>query len=238
MAIDVGIKNLAFCCMDHTNAVFFWENCDLIGDHVVKCEALTKKGKTCNKKCSYKHFSAEMCKQEGKGEGELQELGKFVYTCKTHFPKTEKITKKNILQTKKINSFLLQDIALLVQEKIQVIYQETEQIHQLDKIVIELQPKINQKMKFISHIIYSELVRLYKDAKTQIRFVPASRKLRGIIYKKYKLKNTYTNRKKMSINYVEDYIIDHDLPLLEKFNSFNKRDDACDTFNMCLQCFN
>lgn len=214
MAVDVGIKNLAFCCMDNDYNVYFWDNVNLIEDETDnKCSSLTKKNTICNKKA------------KGKCEGN--------YMCKTHFPKNKKIIQ---VKPKKVNSFLLQDIALLVQEKINFIHEQHEEIHDIDKIVIELQPRVNQKMKFISHIIYSELVRLYKNTTTQVRFVPASRKLRGIMYKKYNLKNTYANRKKMSIMYVEDFIKNNE-SLMEKFKGFSKRDDACDTFAMCLQCF-
>lgn len=94
-------------------------------------------------------------------------------------------------------------------EKIQYTYDNhLDLFQQLSNIVIELQPKINQKMKFVSHIIYGKLVELLKDQPTIIRFVRASQKLHAYTgpFIECKLKGKYAQRKWLSVEYTKWFL--------------------------------
>ena len=134
----------------------------------------------------------------------------YKYCCKTHFPKNIAFTTKlNSFKKKAINDYLLQDIAKIVLTKIQEIFNDNKDIFtNVKQILIELQPKINQKMKFTSHIIYGKLVELYKETDTTIRFVRASQKLRAYTGPEIEciLKGSYAKRKWLSIQYTKWFL--------------------------------
>ena len=152
------------------------------------------------------------------------------------------ITKNNIFKKKMIDSYLLQDIANIVLLKIQEIYDSNKEIFvKLTNVNIELQPKINQKMKFISHIIYGKLVELYYNTTTTIRFVRAAQKLKaynGPILQ-CNLKSSYAKRKWLSIQYtnwfLENRFCENEkLKWHDHFNNHKKRDDMGDTLLMSI----
>ena len=145
LAIDIGIKNLSLCCMNSqvpqdisTYKIHLWDVYNTLEEESYFCQSLKKKGNDiCNKKCLYKWFNKE--KEE------------IVHCCKIHFPKELlPLKKENSLKKRLVNDYLLQDIAKIVLTKIQEIYTTNINIfNQITNIIIELQPKINQKMKFI-----------------------------------------------------------------------------------------
>ena len=111
----------------------------------------------------------------------------------------------------------------------------------MKQVVIELQPKINQKMKFTSHIIYGKLVELYKNTDTTIRFVRASQKLKAYTGPEIvcKLKGSYPRRKWLSIQYTRWFLENRFHPdqkekWLTEFLTCGKADDRSDTFLMAL----
>lgn len=234
LAIDIGLRNLAMCVMsanDKSNLETFnihlWDVFDTIEDsEEFLCKSIQKNGKICNKKCLYKY----------KHENEI------VYTCKKHFPKNITIEKSNKVIKKAINDYLLQDIAKKVLYKLQYIYDTYPIFKELTNIIIELQPKINQKMKFTSHIVYGKLVELYKDSDVTIRFVRASTKLKAYTGPpiECKLKGAYAKRKWLSIQYCK-WIIENKFSKeisnkwLKIFETHKKLDDMMDT---CLMAIN
>jgi hypothetical protein len=141
-----------------------------------------------------------------------------------------------------IDSYLLQDIAKIVLGKLDIIFEENKfLLLEVKKVVIELQPKINQKMKFTSHIIYGKLVELYKDTSTTIRFVRASQKLKAYTgpYIECKLKGSYAKRKWLSIQYTRWFLEnkfskEQKEKWLSEFLGCGKSDDRADTFLMAL----
>lgn len=235
-SIDIGLRNLSFCIMsseDRTNfasyKIHLWDVYNTLDSDDYKCESLMKNGKICDKKCNFKY-------KNNNG---------FVYCCKTHFPKDMlPLKKENNFKKKNVKDYLLQDIAKIVLSKIQNIYDTHIDIFkQLSHIIIELQPKVNQCMKFTSHIIYGKLTELMIDTKCTIRFVRASQKLKaytGPIIQ-CKLKGAYAKRKWLSVQYCKWFLEnkfndESKLQWLTHFNSKTIQPDMADTFLMTINC--
>lgn len=236
LAIDIGIKNLSLCCMDAIDKtdlssykIHLWNVYDTLEQKEYLCQTQKKNGDLCNKKCSYKWPN--------------KETKEIIHCCKTHFPKNLlPATKDNLFKKRLINTYLLQDIATIVLKKLQEIYDTNlDTFLKITNIIIELQPKINQRMKFVSHIIYGKLVEMYYNTKTTIRFVRASQKLKaytGPIIE-CKLKNAYSKRKWLSIQYVRWFINEKFSPeqknlWLQHFENHTKQDDMSDTALMTI----
>lgn len=233
LSIDIGIRNLSLCCIDYVTQSDFssyqiklWDVYNTLEMEQHICESLKKDNQQCGKLCNYKYSSDNQT----------------IYTCKTHFPKNVEIKKQNHYKQKLVNDYLLQDIARIVLTKLQSIYDDNIEIFaKIRGIVIELQPKVNQKMKFISHIIYGKLVELYYNTSTTIRFVRAAQKLKaynGPILQ-CNLKSSYAKRKWLSIQYtnwfLENRFCENEkLKWHEHFNNHKKRDDMGDTLLMSI----
>lgn len=200
LTIDIGLRNLAMCIMSavekhdiSTYDIHLWDVYNTLDSDDYTCEGVQKSGKICGKKCTCKYLLDN----------------EYKYCCKTHFPKNIAFTKLNSFKKKAINDYLLQDIAKIVLTKIQEIFNDNKDIFtNVKQILIELQPKINQKMKFTSHIIYGKLVELYKETDTTIRFVRASQKLRTYTGPEIEciLKGSYAKRKWLSIQYTKWFL--------------------------------
>jgi hypothetical protein len=234
LSVDVGIKNLAMCVMScsdkkdmKTYKIHYWNNCGVL-ETERSCQSELKNGKTCGKKCSRK-------------------FGIEVY-CKRHSPK-DVVTKS--YSPKKIDRYLLQDIVeLLVKKLKEIISENNELFKSLKAVYIELQPKVNNKMKLMSHVIYTHLVTFFMDcdggASTTVRFLTARNKLKNFkgpnaaIAAECKLKTPYSRRKWLSINYTDWYLqnsfceeeMTKWLPIFDQNKS--KKDDLGDVFNMCI----
>jgi len=203
LSVDIGIRNLAFCCMSAENKsdmtsykIHLWDVYNTLDSDDYKCEGIQKSGKICGKKCSFK-YNTETTEN------------KVVHSCKTHFPKDRDVNlKQHTFKKKMIDDYLLQDIAKIVLAKIQEIYDQHLLALNLTSIFIELQPKINRKAVFTSHIIYGKLVELYKDTNVPIRFVRASQKLKAYTGPEIqcKLKGAYAQRKWLSIQYTRWFL--------------------------------
>lgn len=237
--IDVGLKNLAMCVMNcegsnkdlNNYKIELWNVYNTIEDDEQLCKSIVKKtGQICNKKASMKY------KLNTDNE---------IYCCKTHFPKTIKSSKTNTYKQKMVKDMLLQDIASSVLKCLDNIFIENyDTLKSIDKVFIELQPKVNNKMKLISHIIYGKFVEFYmklEESKTIVRFVRASQKLRA--YKgpivECKLKGSYAKRKYLSIQYtkwfLENKFCDTQKELWLPFLlNCKKADDISDTFLMAI----
>lgn len=209
LTIDVGLKNLAMCIMDYDSAlpqdikqysVKLWNVYNTLEETRV-CQALTKKGTVCNKKCAYKYLDKAL---DNDDDGLTT-----VFCCKTHFPKTITMNRLNNAKSKRVDEYLLQDIAKIFLKSLINIWNSNSPIfNQVTKVFIELQPKCNQKMKFVSHLIYGKLVELYSDTDTAIRFVNASKKLKCYTGPPIEchLKSNYAKRKYLSIEYTKWFL--------------------------------
>ena len=237
LSIDVGLRNLSMCIMDcsdkkdlNTYEILLWDVYNTLDSDDYHCEGIMKSGKVCGKKCSMKYKVADTTA--------------FNYSCKSHFPKEIKQNKTNIFKKKMIKDYLLQDIVKIVLNRLKDIYfQNKETFDKLKEIIIELQPKINPKMKMVSHIIYGKLVEIFEDKQTTIRFVRASQKLRAYTGPEIecKLKGAYAKRKWLSIQYVTWFLEnkfsnEQKTKWLESFLNCTKRDDRSDTALMAINC--
>ena len=226
MSVDVGIRNLSFCVMDSEHELLLWEVLDILdtADHPI-CQGHFKNGNACFRKSKRKHLvGVEM-----------------TYFCETHFPKDLVKNKTNEFQTKKVKEYPLQDMARIFLGKIQQWYEShTDLFLSLDRILIELQPKVNPRMKFISHLLYGKWIDLCgKRKNVQIRFVSAKEKLR-CSYQGPEVhcvrKGKYAQRKFMSVEYTKWFLEKYQqterwLPFLLRHQ---KKDDLCDAFLMAL----
>ena len=240
LSIDIGIKNLSLCCMDTISEqdkdmslyqIKLWNVYDTLDTEDFFCESLKRDGKACGKRCGFRYKTDDQDNQT-----------KTIYSCKTHFPKGMPIKPQNKYKKRLVNDYLLQDIAKIVLTKLQKVYDDNLDIFlDIQSIVIELQPKINQKMKFISHIIYGKLVELYYNTTTTVRFVRAAQKLKAYTGPELtcNLKGAYAKRKWLSIQYtkwfLENKFSSEQKELwLHHFEKHKKKDDMGDTFLMTI----
>ena len=234
LTIDIGLRNLAMCIMSavekqdiSTYDIHLWDVYNTLNSDDYTCEGIQKSGKVCGKKCTCKYLMDD----------------EYKYCCKTHFPKNIAFTTKlNSFKKKAINDYLLQDIAKIVLTKIQEIFNDNKDIFtNVKQILIELQPKINRKAIFTSHLLYGKLVELYKETDTTIRFVRASQKLKAYTGPELvcKLKGAYAQRKWLSVQYTKWFLEtkfsqDHKEKWLPFVLSHKKADDICDTALMAI----
>lgn len=187
LCCDPGLRNLSLCIMDKDYNILLWNTFNILDGDDYHCMSLLKNGKICNRKCKVKY------------QNQFEEI---VYTCKTHFPKKIIKSKVNDFKKKKIDDYLLQDIALTFIQRLDEIYNENPVFKTLTNIHIELQPKCNPKSLFISHVLYGKFIELYKNT-IPIRFVRASQKLKAYTGQpiECKLKSKYAQRKWLAIQY-------------------------------------
>jgi hypothetical protein len=211
--------------------ILLWDVYNVLDNDNYVCQSTLKNSNVCGKKCSMKY---------------VDDNGVSIYTCKTHFPKNITKTRNNEFKKKNIDDYLLQDIAKAFLNKVQCIYDDNiDTFTAIDSIYIELQPRCNSKMNFISHILYGKLVQLYMDTSVSIRFVRASQKLKAYTGPEIKcnLKSAYARRKYLSIQYGKWFLEnkfsqeerDKWLPFLL---SQSKADDICDTALMAINAIN
>jgi hypothetical protein len=225
ISIDIGLRNCSFSCVskefpDSKYQIHLWNNFNFLDEPIEKCKSLTKKGLICGKDCKFKSDDE--------------------YFCGTHLDK-----KSNFKELKKklVDSFTMQEISLIVLNKITEIYNDNRDIFKdLDKILIEKQVRASPKMIMVSNLVFGKLTELLQDTETLIRFVSASKKalLFGIDVIDSKINGTlkgkkgYVNRKKSSIEFVttflqNDKIIDS-AKWLDLLQNERKSDDLCDAF--------
>lgn len=235
LSIDIGIRNLALCIMNSidktdisTYSLELWDVYNILDSGLNLCKSsLKSNSKTCNKKCSYKYLDDENLE---------------IYCCKTHFPKNKSITSKNKVKIKKINDYLLQDIIKIFLDKFNIIYSDNLFLFQeVNEIYIELQPKINPKMRLISNVLFGKLVELYSATNCKIRFVGAVKKLKAYTgpYIECKLKSKYSQRKWLGVQYCRWFLEtkfneEQKNKWLNILNIKGKTDDMSDTFLMAI----
>lgn len=228
LTIDIGLRNLALCIMNAENPkdlttyqIHLWKVYNLLEEDEKICQTLQANGKVCHKICNFTYNNNQNQK---------------IYSCKKHIPK--EIENIKHYKKKMVSEILLQEIATLVINKINEIFQENKLIIlSLKEILIELQPKINPKMKFISHIIFGKLTEL-ANPKTSIRFVGASKKLK-VNYQGPEiictLKGDYAKRKFISIQYVKWFLENKfGKQWLTQLSQEKKQDDMTDVFLMAI----
>lgn len=230
MCIDVGLRNLSICIMNSNYEILLWDVFNVLDSDDYHCQGKFKNGKECGRKCTMKYIEQDV----------------FLFTCATHFPKDITKTKANHFKKKSINEYPLQEIAKVVIQRINELYTLNNDIFkQLNVVFIELQPKLNPKAVFTSHILYGKLVELYKDTSVVIKFVRASQKLKAYTGPEIKcnLKGIYAQRKWLSIEYCKWFLenkfsSEQKEKWLPLFLAHTKADDAADSFLMAINAIN
>jgi hypothetical protein len=238
LTIDVGLKNLAFCIMGcenkkllNTYSIHLWEVYNLLQTDY-KCNFIQKNGKICNKKCNYKYKNSSTIDNS------------FIFTCKTHYPKDILLTKRNIYKEKQVKNYSLQELSIIVIDKLHELFNKYKELFdKLTVIHIELQPKFNPKMKFISHVIFSKLAELLRknEVPVNIKFVGAKFKLKTYTGPEIKchLKGEYSKRKWLSVQYT-NWFLKNEFNETQRDKWLSSLDDnhqvhdKCDTFLMCI----
>lgn len=238
LTVDVGLKNLAMCAMSCSNkrdlstyTIHLWDVYDTLhtaADDIPTCGGTQRNGNVCGKTSTFRH----------KVDGSL------VHTCARHFPKHVVRNKThNVPKRKLVKDFLLQDIARIVITKMDELFREHQHVFdQVAKVFIELQPKINNKMKLMSHVLYTKFVQHYIGKQgVVVRFVRASQKLKAYTGPPVQctLKNAYSRRKYLAVQYTRWFLTtkfngDQQREWLAWFDGCKKKDDCADTFLMNL----
>ena len=231
LTVDVGLRNLAMCIMkreEDNPLILLWDVYNLLNEDSFTCQELTLKGAVCGKKCGYKHID--------------KETSLLKYTCKCHFPKSLlPICKGNLHSCLLVKDYSLQDIAKAVIDKVNFIVKSENCILNVDEILIELQPKVNRKMIFVSHIIYGKFVDLFSTANKVpvIKFVRASEKLKCYTGPEIicTLADSYSRRKWLSVEYTKWILkekCNHAQKWLEFLSGKSTKADMSDTFLMAI----
>jgi hypothetical protein len=226
LSIDVGIKNLALCCINKSEMsdILYWDCIDISqSDPCPKstiCTQITRKGSVCSAKAKY--------------------IYQEEYSCIRHY-KTLGISQsdyKKIKATKK-KAVVLQDLAKNVITCLESVYKSQKSVFDSIELVhIELQPSVNNKMKFLSHIIFGKFVDLLRESNIKIRFVSASHKLKYFRGPKEIVQTKkYSDRKKSSIKCARWYLencVQNNETWVAFFDSHKKTDDLADTLCMVM----
>lgn len=226
VSFDIGIKHLSFCVMKYRPnkpcgkqfKIYSWEVLNLTGHGNTKCQGTFKsgknKGENCSKKGVYRHDASNETP---------------IYYCKLHHP--DKKNLKKAKNSKDLSPFELN--VTLVKE-----LDKHPKILNVDRVVLELQPKINNKMKVLSHVIYGYfIIRGFIDKPVEqqtlknIVFVHAGNKL--CVYNGPEVTSTYKTKYRRDKDLAESYckyMIRHNKKWVEKFDDWCKKDDASDSF--------
>lgn len=228
-AFDIGIKNLACCIIDTTQwkcfkrgesedpGILFWENLNLMGEPEKCCQPIKsgkKRGEPCGKAASWTNGTNYYCGTHKGGEG-----------LKLYRPP----------QIKNVNMNHLKKRAFEELDKLEI-------FKQVSHIVLESQPKINQKMKMFYASIEAYFIIRYQIDREILKCVkasPAKNKLK--LYKGPEidcshLKKSYDRRKYLAEKQTEHFL-EKCPEMLDKFLNHKKRDDLADAFLHCLCSF-
>lgn len=153
--------------------------------------------------------------------------------CGTHYKGIK--VKKNEIKTKKVKSYSLHELCSKVLVLLNKLLVENDKIFEtVTSVIVELQPKFNPKMCFVSHVLFTKLCDHYNGKTVKIKFERASNKLKNYGGDKGKfVKNTYKNRKEKAIEYVTNELgkmDDINKEMKEYFAGLKKQDDASDSF--------
>ncbi len=215
LGIDVGIKSLAMCVMTSDKEILYWDTVNLFGCNK-ECCGITVKGDTCGKNASLVHSGN--------------------YYCKTHC-KEKSAKKYKEVNVKSIN---FQELVKVIMSGLENILVTNYSIFStVTNVYIEFQPKINNKMKFSSHIIFGKFVEFYsriENNETLVKFMTANKKTKLSRQPGF-YTSCYKQRKNDSVAFIQDYIKsinpstqDNDA-WIEKFKVHKKKDDLADA--MC-----
>lgn len=224
ISFDVGIKNLAYCIIEKENdnfKILNWNIINIMEDEINNYEKCNynKKNKICNNKASVY----------------VEESQNKYYFCNKSICQKDLINlypNNKIHKIKNINlkSYSLLNISSNLIKKLHLI---KDIILNVDEVLIENQPVLkNPTMKSIQMIIYGFFIDYgYNKTNINIHLFSARDKLKlynGPQIDVSHIKNNYTKRKFLSIEYTKYYIKDSEF--LDFFLNSKKKDDLADCF--------
>lgn len=269
-SFDIGIKNLAVCVINSDKEILHWDvintlEPELETHYCNKCKKIATVSTTPEIEPEKEleivetviiepenDIIEETVKETGivvdteeETDKEIVEPETELWWCLSHDPLKKTRTKKEIDKFKKskkgkrVKSFSTQELNY----KIIVALDKLQYLLDVDEVIIELQPRINPKMKQISQTVYSYfIIRGMVDNQNikKVIFVAAKNKLK-VARSLYsgpdidcKLKGAYSQRKFYSKVYTKWILKEnaHAIEIMDKFKL--KLDDLCDCYLQAL----
>ena len=256
LSIDVGMKNLAICLFSITANIEYkiklWDVLNLCEEQNFICGEKNKKGLPCNKNAKFLKNDKFYCKIHAKNKNykippqelnpikfkklkvkEVKELAKkYEIEFEKKIKKDDLILKItnyvgahyfDYISTKKTKDMNLVQYGRNLKKKFNEIFKDI----QIDGVIVENQiGPLAMRMKTLQGMIMQHFI---EKNIPLVEEVSASNKLKEFIGNK---KTTYSERKKLSINFTREIISKDNLlsPWLEIFNKHKKKDDLADSF--------
>ena len=245
ISIDVGIKNLAYCCLDVNNNIILnniidWDVLDLNENISYKCNICKKNATFFKNDENYCKIHAKKCKynipneytKEFKTTTKVDILKDFANKYNIEY--NENINKKDLIQ--KVNDFYKNNWLEYIKKK-KVDYDFVKIGHKLvelfdekfknidiNTVIIENQiGPLAIKMKTLQGMITQYFI--IKKPNCNIHFISSINKLKDFTYNDEDL--NYKDRKNKGINICQNLLKENDLLF---FNKHKKKDDLADSF--------
>lgn len=266
ISIDVGIKNLALCVLEHTTSstlnILHWSIVDLSSeDEVQLCNA--DPTKPCKNGAKFKKIDVHYCLKHAKKQPFIiptrETTAGFINKQKVDALKTiahtysiqydPNIKKPELLS--KIQDYLktncFESIHTTNASKINLITLGKHLKNKLDfifqddvfdNVIIENQiSPIANRMKTIQGMIAQYFI--MKNNCQHIEFVSSLNKLKSVVEPEHSLALTYSDRKKTGIQQCVDLLAKHNLCAdTEFFKKHKKKDDLADSFLQAIWFIN
>ena len=258
LSIDVGIKNLAFCLLDH-HSVEKWGVVDLTEDLRQKC-CFKNKGVSCTADAKFIKNDSMFCLRHAKKQVDIliptKEMKKShmnklsimdlqALADRHEIPYLPSTKKKELIDDlsnyfekqafSEVDNVSASDIDLVLvgktlKEKFNSLFDDVEE---LERVVIENQiSPIANRMKTLQGMIAQYFI--MKDESIIIDFVSASNKLKLCIEdetEKVEINDlTYNQRKKLGVTRCEKIVKDNYIEWYQFFTNNRKKDDLADAF--------
>lgn len=223
LSFDIGIKNLAYAILELDNEknikIIEWDIINIMEEDI-----------NSQKKCS-----TEKCLRFAEHYHKKTNTNLL---CKKHYTKylednNKKLNRIRIINCNNVNTF---EVMNKMYDLLDSRYK-----HFLDceKIILEMQPVKRQQMRTIANMLYAYFnlrgVRDISKISNDVLFTNACNKLKYNITETEKHKNTYSERKKLAIKYVYDYLEKMNDELNKKlFDNSKKKDDLADCLLQCI----
>ena len=256
LSIDVGMKNLAVCLFSITDNIEYkiklWDVLNLCEEQNFICGEKNKKCLPCNKNAKFFKNDKFYCKIHAKNKNfkipppelnpikfkkiKIKNLKELAQKYQIEFEK--KIKKDDLLlkitnyvdehyfdyiSIKKTKDMNLVQYGRNLKKKFNEIFKDIP----IDGVIVENQiGPLAMRMKTLQGMIMQHFI---EKNIPLVEEVSASNKLKEFIGNK---KTTYSERKKLSINFTREIISKDNLlsPWLEIFNKHKKKDDLADSF--------
>jgi len=256
LSIDVGMKNLAVCLFSITDNIEYkiklWDVLNLCEEQNFICGEKNKKCLPCNKNAKFFKNDKFYCKIHAKNKNfkipppelnpikfkkiKIKSLKELAKKYQIEFEK--KIKKDDLLlkitnyvdehyfdyiSIKKTKDMNLVQYGRNLKKKFNEIFKDIP----IDGVIVENQiGPLAMRMKTLQGMIMQHFI---EKNIPLVEEVSASNKLKEFIGNK---KTTYSERKKLSINFTREIISKDNLlsPWLEIFNKHKKKDDLADSF--------